>query len=174
MSGIQKPVYLQSVDEVVVRYSSSLGGLSSQEARKRLSDQGPNALVGLKATGAEAIVIPCDLTKPEQCEQAAEMARKTYGRIDILVNVAGGSGPVGKTGAETTPEEFDEFAEEAREIGYSGVLSGPLVRSSYRAGSPNSRNSGRLDFKYLPFGVVATNRPPGASILARPRIISTG
>ena len=33
-----------------------------------------------------------------------------------------------------TPEEFDEFAEEAREIGYSGVLSGPLVRSSYRAG----------------------------------------
>ncbi len=33
-----------------------------------------------------------------------------------------------------TPEEFDELAEEAREIGYSGVLSGPLVRSSYRAG----------------------------------------
>ena len=33
-----------------------------------------------------------------------------------------------------TPEEFDELAEEARTIGYSGVLSGPLVRSSYRAG----------------------------------------
>ncbi|SDY31752.1 lipoyl synthase [Tessaracoccus flavus] len=33
-----------------------------------------------------------------------------------------------------TPEEFDELADEAREIGYSGVLSGPLVRSSYRAG----------------------------------------
>ncbi|MDF1486873.1 lipoyl synthase [Tessaracoccus caeni] len=33
-----------------------------------------------------------------------------------------------------TPQEFDELAEEAREIGYSGVLSGPLVRSSYRAG----------------------------------------
>ena len=33
-----------------------------------------------------------------------------------------------------TPEEFDELAQEAREIGYSGVLSGPLVRSSYRAG----------------------------------------
>lgn len=32
------------------------------------------------------------------------------------------------------PEEFDELAEQAREIGYSGVLSGPLVRSSYRAG----------------------------------------
>ena len=33
-----------------------------------------------------------------------------------------------------TPEEFEELDREAREIGYSGVLSGPLVRSSYRAG----------------------------------------
>ena len=33
-----------------------------------------------------------------------------------------------------TPEEFEELDQEARQIGYSGVLSGPLVRSSYRAG----------------------------------------
>ncbi|WP_394276407.1 lipoyl synthase [Luteococcus sp.] len=33
-----------------------------------------------------------------------------------------------------TPEEFDELAEEATEIGFSGVMSGPMVRSSYRAG----------------------------------------
>ena len=32
------------------------------------------------------------------------------------------------------PAEFEALEEEAREIGYSGVLSGPLVRSSYRAG----------------------------------------
>src|SRR5258707_8891493 len=32
-----------------------------------------------------------------------------YGRIDILVNVAGGSGPIGKTGVETTPQEFDDI-----------------------------------------------------------------
>ncbi len=31
-------------------------------------------------------------------------------------------------------EEFAELAEEAEEIGFAGVLSGPLVRSSYRAG----------------------------------------
>ena len=29
--------------------------------------------------------------------------RSAYERIDILVNVAGGSGPVGKKGVETTP-----------------------------------------------------------------------
>jgi len=33
-----------------------------------------------------------------------------------------------------TPDEFGELDAEAREIGYAGVMSGPLVRSSYRAG----------------------------------------
>jgi lipoyl synthase len=32
------------------------------------------------------------------------------------------------------PEEFVELKEEAEAIGFLGVLSGPLVRSSYRAG----------------------------------------
>jgi lipoic acid synthetase len=32
------------------------------------------------------------------------------------------------------PAEFEELAEEAAEIGFAGVQSGPLVRSSYRAG----------------------------------------
>jgi len=64
----------------------------------------------VKNAGANAIVVPCDLTDPAQCERAAEKTREAFGgRIDILVNVAGGSGPVGKTGVETTPEEFDEI-----------------------------------------------------------------
>jgi lipoic acid synthetase len=32
------------------------------------------------------------------------------------------------------PEEFIELADEAKAIGFAGVMSGPLVRSSYRAG----------------------------------------
>jgi lipoic acid synthetase len=32
------------------------------------------------------------------------------------------------------PEEFDELAAAAEQIGFAGVMSGPLVRSSYRAG----------------------------------------
>jgi len=32
------------------------------------------------------------------------------------------------------PEEFVALREEAEEIGFTGVMSGPLVRSSYRAG----------------------------------------
>jgi len=64
----------------------------------------------VKAGGGEAIVIPCDLTDARQCESAVEATKVAFGgRIDVLVNVAGGSGPIGKTGVQTTPEEFDEI-----------------------------------------------------------------
>jgi NAD(P)-dependent dehydrogenase (short-subunit alcohol dehydrogenase family) len=62
-----------------------------------------------RAEGGEAIVVACDITDAAQCEQAAQVTKRTYGRIDILVNVAGGSGPIGKSGMQTTPEEFDEI-----------------------------------------------------------------
>jgi NAD(P)-dependent dehydrogenase (short-subunit alcohol dehydrogenase family) len=59
--------------------------------------------------GAKAIVIACDLTDAKQCDAAAAKTLEAFGDIDILVNVAGGSGPVGKTGVDTTPEEFDDI-----------------------------------------------------------------
>ena len=65
---------------------------------------------GVKSAGGTAIVIPCDLTDAAQCDSAVEETKAQLGgRIDILVNVAGGSGPIGKTGVQTTPEEFDEI-----------------------------------------------------------------
>ena len=66
----------------------------------------------IRAQGGEAIVIACDITNATACEGAAQAAQDTFGgRIDILVNVAGGSGPIGKTGAETTLDEFDEIVD---------------------------------------------------------------
>jgi 3-oxoacyl-[acyl-carrier protein] reductase len=64
----------------------------------------------LRERGGEAIVLPCDVTDAAACERATVAAQaKLGGRLDILVNVAGGSGPIGKTGAETTPAEFDDI-----------------------------------------------------------------
>jgi NAD(P)-dependent dehydrogenase (short-subunit alcohol dehydrogenase family) len=63
----------------------------------------------VKSCGREAIVIACDLTDAKQCDAAIKQTKEAFGRIDILVNVAGGSGPIGKTGVQTTPEEFDEI-----------------------------------------------------------------
>jgi NAD(P)-dependent dehydrogenase (short-subunit alcohol dehydrogenase family) len=63
----------------------------------------------VRAAGADAIVIGCDLTDAQQCDVAAAKTKEAFGRIDFLVNIAGGSGPVGKTGVETTPQEFDDI-----------------------------------------------------------------
>jgi NAD(P)-dependent dehydrogenase (short-subunit alcohol dehydrogenase family) len=65
--------------------------------------------VEAEGAGAEAMVVGCDLTDAGQCVDAARAAATKFGRIDILINVAGGSGPVGKSGVETTPEEFRDI-----------------------------------------------------------------
>lgn len=64
-----------------------------------------------RALGVPALVVRCDLTDAEQTEALAKAALAAYGRIDVLVNVAGGSGPIGKTGWETSAAEFNEIIE---------------------------------------------------------------
>jgi NAD(P)-dependent dehydrogenase (short-subunit alcohol dehydrogenase family) len=64
----------------------------------------------VNARGGDAIVILCDVTDGAQCCAAARATQTQYGeRIDILLNVAGGSGPIGKTGVETSEDEFDDI-----------------------------------------------------------------
>jgi NAD(P)-dependent dehydrogenase (short-subunit alcohol dehydrogenase family) len=65
----------------------------------------------IRAGGGKALVVSCDVTDAAQCEAAVAAAIAAYGRLDILVNVAGGSGPIGKTGAETTPDEFRDIVD---------------------------------------------------------------
>jgi NAD(P)-dependent dehydrogenase (short-subunit alcohol dehydrogenase family) len=61
----------------------------------------------LRDVGCKYVIAPCDLTRAEDCGRAAASVLDAFGQIDILVNVAGGTGTIGKTGAETLPEEFD-------------------------------------------------------------------
>ncbi|WP_264571423.1 MULTISPECIES: SDR family NAD(P)-dependent oxidoreductase [unclassified Sphingobium] len=58
---------------------------------------------------ASVTVIRCDVTSASDCEAAVSQAETAHGRVDVLVNVAGGTGPVGDTAWETTPEGFDEI-----------------------------------------------------------------
>lgn len=62
-----------------------------------------------RAMGVGALVVRCDLTDEADTQSLARRAIQEHGRIDVLVNVAGGSGPIGKTGIETTAAEFDEI-----------------------------------------------------------------
>ena len=51
------------------------------------------------------------MTDDAQTQAAVAKALAAFGSIDVLVNVAGGSGPIGKTGWETSTEEFNEIVE---------------------------------------------------------------
>ena len=64
-----------------------------------------------RALGVKVLVVPCDVTDATDCDQLAKQAATLGDAIDILVNVAGGSGPIGKTGWDTTPAEFDQIIE---------------------------------------------------------------
>lgn len=62
----------------------------------------------IRGLGRKAIVVPCDVTKPADVDAMADETRNQLGRIDILVNAAGGTGPVERSTLDTTPEEFDD------------------------------------------------------------------
>jgi 3-oxoacyl-[acyl-carrier protein] reductase len=49
------------------------------------------------------------VTDPAQVEAMAQAVLQEFGRCDVLVNIAGGTGPLGKTFWETTPEEFEDI-----------------------------------------------------------------
>jgi len=52
----------------------------------------------------------CDVTNESACRRTVADIKAAYAdRLDVLVNIAGGSGPIGKSGAETTAEEFDDI-----------------------------------------------------------------
>ncbi len=65
----------------------------------------------VKKLGRKAIQVRCDVTDAAQVDQVVRETLAAFGRIDILVNVAGGRGPLETTAWETTPEAFDEVIE---------------------------------------------------------------
>ena len=49
----------------------------------------------IDAEGGESMVVSCDVSRPDQCEAAVEATVARWGRMDILVNNVGVSGPAG-------------------------------------------------------------------------------
>jgi NAD(P)-dependent dehydrogenase (short-subunit alcohol dehydrogenase family) len=63
----------------------------------------------VRKIGRRAAVTRCDVTQPAEVEAlVAQTLQMPARRIDILVNAAGGTGPVEKTTLETDPAAFDD------------------------------------------------------------------
>ena len=70
-----------------------------------------------------------------------------------------------------TPQEFVELSDEAEQLGFAGVMAGPLVRSSYRAGrlwaQAMRRRGERIPAELAHLAEFAPARQEAASLLAR-------
>src|SRR3954451_23653680 len=71
--------------------------LASERARVVVADldedRADAEAAKLVAAAGEAIAVMCDITQPESCDRAAEIATDHFGRLDAMVNCAGISKP---------------------------------------------------------------------------------
>lgn len=100
----------------VVVVSGASSGLGAQMA-KGFADHGADLVITarrkeklekvaeeIRAKGVKCLPIECDVTKPEMVNEAAKKAEEEYGKIDVLVNVAGSSKNAGVL--DMTDEEW--------------------------------------------------------------------
>ncbi len=71
----------------------------------RSQDQIDDTVREIEARGRRGLAVPCDVTKRDQLEHLAERTLETFGRIDVLVNNAGGWPP--KDALLTSEKEFE-------------------------------------------------------------------
>ena len=62
-----------------------------------------------RSLGRQVTIHQADVTDADAVDAAVVAALAAHGRIEILVNIAGGTGPLGKTFFETSPAEFDNI-----------------------------------------------------------------
>jgi NAD(P)-dependent dehydrogenase (short-subunit alcohol dehydrogenase family) len=75
---------------------------------------GGSVVVGIsKNDAAEGTdkLLRCDVTDPDQVESAVHEVEQTYGRVDILVNSAGGTGPIETPCQDYPLEDFRDVLE---------------------------------------------------------------
>ncbi|HMB36894.1 MAG TPA: SDR family NAD(P)-dependent oxidoreductase [Methylomirabilota bacterium] len=100
--------------------------------------------------GRRALVVPCDVTDEAAVEKMVARTVETFGRIDILVNAAGVTGPIETPVQEIRVEDF-RFVLEANIVGTflptKHVLPGMIARK-YGKVVNISGTSGLRGYKY--------------------------
>jgi NAD(P)-dependent dehydrogenase (short-subunit alcohol dehydrogenase family) len=89
---------------VVVAFGGA-GGIGAEVARQLAADGARVVIADLNedqarahasviaGSGGQAVAVACDITRPDMCEAAAQLAIDRFGRLDAVVNCAGISRP---------------------------------------------------------------------------------
>ncbi len=72
----------------------------------------------IRTAGGEALAVPCDISKKEQCKAVVEKTLETFGTVDILVNNAG----VVDAGIEAVEKVTDQTIDSLIDINTKGTL----------------------------------------------------
>jgi NAD(P)-dependent dehydrogenase (short-subunit alcohol dehydrogenase family) len=115
---LREPYHFKGRSVLITGGSRGLGlvlarELASEGARLTIVARDPDELARaaneLRATGAEVLAVPCDVTDAEQVERAVEAAVAHHGGLDVLVNNAGAIqvGPAENMGVEDLKESLD-------------------------------------------------------------------
>ena len=128
--------------------------LAREGAHLALAGRDVPPLESLKAEieklGRRALVVPCDVTDEAAVERMVARTTETFGRIDILVNAAGVTGPIETPVQDIRVEDF-RFVLEANIVGTflptKHVLPGMVARK-YGKVVNISGTSGLRGYKY--------------------------
>ena len=108
----------------------------------RRKERAAEVVSQIEAAGGEAMVLPADVLDREQLESAREAVGERWGRLDVLVNAAGGNVPEATVSEGTEvfglPEEALRRVFDLNLIGTvlpSQVFGEAMVRGSYPEGS---------------------------------------
>lgn len=94
----------QGVGAAVARAAVAEGAAVAVTGRR--AELGETFAAGLRADGAEAVFVPCDVADVAACRAAVAATHNAFGRVDALVNAAGLTSR--GTLLDTTPELFDQ------------------------------------------------------------------
>jgi NAD(P)-dependent dehydrogenase (short-subunit alcohol dehydrogenase family) len=88
------------------------------------------AVAAAEAAGVRSVVLEADVSRPEDWERAVDETRRVFGRLDVLVNNAGISGPVGPF-ERLSVDDFDRvMAVNARGVFLGMQACLPLLRAA--------------------------------------------
>jgi L-fucose dehydrogenase len=94
----------KGIGEGIAQVLAAEGAIAVVVGRNQVDNQ--KAVDSIKASGGQAFPLEAELTRPEECEKAVKAVVDQFGRIDGLVNNAGGNDGVGLENGN-----YDQFME---------------------------------------------------------------
>jgi 3-oxoacyl-[acyl-carrier protein] reductase len=101
----------KGIGAVVSEYLAQDGAHVALIGRTKDTLQAKAAALNEKYPGRDSLPVPCDVTDEERVRAMAALVAERFGGIDILVNTAGGTGPIETPAQDYPAEEFRQILE---------------------------------------------------------------